>query len=123
MDVVAKQLVFIGSARKDIQAFPEDVRWVMGVALREAQLGRKSDRAKPLKGFCGASVLEILDDYDRDAYRTVYTLEFPKVVYVLHAFQKKSKSGIATPKSDINLIKSRLKAAKADYEDKGKSLR
>lgn len=123
MDIITKQLVFIGSARKDLQAFPEDVRWVMGVALREAQLGRKSDRAKPLKGFGGASVLEILDDYDKDTYRTVYTLEFPKVIYVLHAFQKKSKSGIVTPKSDIDLIKSRLRAAKADYEDRGKSLR
>ena len=74
------------------------------------------DHAKPLKGFKGARVLEIVDDYDGDTYRSIYTVQFVSVVYVLHAFQKKSKKGIATPQSDIKLIKQRLKQAKEHYD-------
>lgn len=118
----AKEVVFVGSSRDDLRAFPEDVRYAMGVALREAQFGGKSDFAKPLKGFSGAGVLEVLEDADGDAYRTVYTVKFSKVVYVLHAFQKKAKRGIATPKPDVAVIKARLRAAEADYKDRKKSL-
>ncbi len=76
----------------------------MGYALHLAQEGDKHPAAKPLKGFRGAGVLEIVEDYDTDSYRTVYTVKFADVVYVLHAFKKKSKKGIATPKADIGLI-------------------
>jgi len=76
-----------------------------------AQIGDKHPTAKPLKGFSGAGVLEIVDNYDGDTYRTVYTVKLAGVVYVLHAFQKKSKKGIATPKKDIDMIKKRLKLA------------
>ena len=85
-------------------------------ALWEAQLGRKAGWAKPLKGFGGASVLEVVDDFDGDTFRAVYTVRFARVIYVLHAFQKKSKSGMATPHHEIQLIEQRLKRAKEDYE-------
>lgn len=81
-----------------------------GYALFLAQQGDKSDSAKPLKGFGGAGVLELVENHEGDTYRAVYTVRFEDAVYVLHCFQKKSKSGIATPKQDIDLIKSRLKA-------------
>ena len=88
----------------------------MGYALYQAQLGLKSASARPLTGFGGASVLEIVDDFQTDTYRAVYTVRFADVVYVLHAFQKKSKKGIATPKADLDLIKRRLRAAEKDHE-------
>lgn len=122
-DAAAKQLVFIGSSRDDLRGFPVEVRHVMGVALRAAQLGGKGETAKPLKRFGGAGVLEVVDDYDGDTYRTVYTVKFPRVVYVLHAFQKKSKRGAETPKPDINLVKSRLSLAASDYQEREKNLR
>ena len=89
----------------------------MGVALRAAQLGRKHDSSKPLKGFKGAGVLEIVEDHDGDAYRAVYTVRFPGNVYVLHVFQKKSKRGIQTPKHVMAVVKTRLKAAARDHEE------
>ena len=73
--------------------------------------------AKPLKGFGGASVLEIVEDNDGDTYRAVYTVKFPLAVYVLHVFQKKSKKGMATPKRDLDLIDERLKRAESHYQD------
>jgi len=79
-------------------------------------MGRKAPYAKPLRGFGGAGVLEVVDDFDGDTYRAVYTVRFSGVVYVLHAFQKKSKHGIATPQSDLNLIEKRLNRAREDYE-------
>ena len=88
----------------------------IGGALWEAQCGRKAPYAKPLRGFGGAGVLEVIDNYEGDTYRAVYTLRFAAVVYVLHAFQKKSKRGIATPKHELDLIAQRLKRAKEDYE-------
>jgi len=118
----SRQVVFIGSSRDDLRGFPEDVRYVVGVAIREAQRGGKGDAAKPLKGFGGAGVLEVVDDYDGDTYRTVYTVRFPRVIYVLHAYQKKSKRGAQTPKPDIELIKSRMKLATTDYEERKKHL-
>ena len=103
-------------------AFPEDVKDVMGFALHQAQMGEKHIDAKPLKGFGGASTLEVVDDYDGDAYRAVYTVKFEGFVYVLHCFQKKSKKGIATPKEDVDLIKARLKDAR-DLHQKRKGKR
>lgn len=88
----------------------------MGYALYQAQAGRKAHSAKPLAGFGGAGVLEIVEDHQTDTYRAVYTVKFSDLVYVLHAFQKKSKKGIATPKPDIDLIRRRLKIAEEDYK-------
>ncbi len=111
-----KLVRWIGSSRDDLRAFPEGVRMRVGGALWEAQLGRKAGWAKPLKGFGGAGVLEVVDDFDGDTFRAVYTVRFAGVVYVLHAFQKKSKSGVATPRYEIELIEQRLKRAKEDYD-------
>ena len=88
----------------------------MGYALYQAQLGLKAPSAKALRGFGGASVLEIVEDHQTDTYRAVYTVKFAELVYVLHAFQKKSKKGIATPKPELDLIKKRLRAAEEDYK-------
>jgi phage-related protein len=87
----------------------------MGYALLLAENGDKHPDAKPLQGFGGAGVVEITDDYDGNTYRAVYTVKFESAVYVLHAFQKKSHKGIATPKSDLDLIKMRLKQAEEDH--------
>jgi phage-related protein len=111
----AKPVRWIGSSRDDLRAFPQDVRNRVGGALWEAQLGRKAIYAKALHGFGGASVLEVVDDFDGDTYRAVYTVRFAGVVYVLHVFQKKSKRGVATPKRDLDLVHERLKRAKEDY--------
>ncbi len=107
---------WIGSSLKDLKTFPRDVQRQFGGALWEAQIGRKAPFAKPLKGFGGAGVLEIVSGFDGNAYRAVYTVRFADVVYVLHAFQKKSKRGIATPRAEIDRIEQRLKRAKEDYE-------
>jgi phage-related protein len=115
-----KDLLWIGSSLKDLRAFPNDVKDVMGFALYQAQTGEKHTDAKPLKGHKGGGVLEIVDDYDGDTYRAVYTVKFAGVVYALHAFQKKSKSGISTPKADLDLVASRLKLAQADYAERQK---
>jgi len=110
-----KRLDFVGSSREDLRKFPEKVRQDIGYALFEVQRGSKPTSAKPLKGFGGAGVLEIIENLSGDTYRAVYTVKFEKVVYVLHCFQKKSKHGIKTPKQDLDLIKRRLKAAEEDY--------
>jgi phage-related protein len=88
----------------------------MGCALWQAQLGRKHSDSKPLKGFGGAGVLEIVEDFDGNAFRVVYTVRFAEAVYVLHAFQKKAKRGSKTPRHEIKLIRMRLKAAQELYE-------
>jgi phage-related protein len=113
-----KPVVWIGSSLKDLKAFPDEVKDEVGFALFEAQCGRQPSSAKPLKGFHGASVLEIKDDFQTDTYRLVYTVKFEGVIYVLHAFQKKSKRGIATSQADIDLIKERLKVAKKHHEQR-----
>ncbi len=87
----------------------------MGQAIDDAQWGGEHPAAKALKGFGGRSVIEIVDDFEGNAYRAVYTVRFSDVVYVLHAFQKKSKSGVATPRRDIELIKERLRRAEEHY--------
>lgn len=89
----------------------------MGFALRRAQTGGKHIDAKPLKGFGGAGVLEIVENDDGNTYRAVYTVKFAGVVYVLHAFQKKSTKGIATPQREIDLVKERLRRAEEHYRD------
>jgi phage-related protein len=96
--------------------FPAKCRDVMGYALHLAQQGKIAVYVKPLKGFRGATVLEIVDDFDGNTWRAIYTVQFKDAIYVLHAFKKKSKSGIATPKTHIKLIEQRLKQAKEHYE-------
>jgi len=113
---ILKPVRWVGSAHADWKSFPAEVQDSMGHALYLAQLGKKAANVKPLKGFKGASVLEIIDDFDTDTWRAVYTVAFKTAIYVLHAFRKKSKTGIATPKSDIRLIEQRLKQARAHYE-------
>lgn len=112
-----KPIEWIGSCLKDLREFPEDVKDAIGVALDVAQQGDKHDAAKPLQGFGGAGVLEVIDDFDGDTYRAVYTVKFKGVVYALHAFQKKSKKGISTPKDEIDLVKKRLKSAEEHYKE------
>lgn len=112
-----KPIVWLGNAKDNLKEFPRDVQRQMGTGLYMAQIGTKYPKAKPLKGFSGAGILEIKDDYDGDTYRTVYTVIFKDAIYVLHAFQKKSKQGIATPKQEIDLIKKRLQDAKQHYSD------
>lgn len=108
-----KPVEWIGSSLKDLRAFPEDVREAIGFALYLAQIGDKHVAAKPLKGFTGAGVLEVVEDFDGDTFRAVYTVRFASAVYVLHVFQKKSKSGVKTPKAEIDLVRQRLKVAEA----------
>ena len=88
----------------------------MGFALYEAQSGGKNRKAKPLKGYKGSGVLEVVERFDGNAYRTVYTVRFQDCIFVLHAFQKKSKRGIATPKVELNMIKRRLMMAEEKYQ-------
>ncbi|QDV39137.1 type II toxin-antitoxin system RelE/ParE family toxin [Tautonia plasticadhaerens] len=105
----------MGSSRDDLRQFPQEVRQPVGFALRQAQLGGKHRDAIILRGFGGAGVLEIAEDHDGDTYRAVYTVKFAGAVYVLHAFQKKSKKGIKTPAADLEVIRRRLRAAEQDH--------
>src|SRR5580698_699123 len=114
--VQPKPVRWVGSSKEDLSGFPEDVRRRVGGALWEAQISRKASYAKPLKGFGDAGVLEIVDDFDTDTFRAVYTVRFARAVYVLHAFQKKSTRGVATPKAELERIAQRLKRAREDYE-------
>ena len=111
-----KPLKWMGSSKRDLDAMPEEVKDVFGHAIDLAQAGGKHQDAKAMGGFGSAGVLEVVEDHRSDTYRAVYTIKFSGWVYVLHCFQKKSKSGIKTPKEDIALITARLKAAKRDYE-------
>lgn len=108
-----KKLIWVGNSRKNLLSFPEDVKDFIGYALHHAQQGTKHPATKPFKGFKGAGVLEIVDDHDGDTYRAVYTVRFKEKIYVLHAFQKKSKTGIKTPQRDIDLITARYKQIEA----------
>lgn len=92
----------------------------MGFALYQAEIGLKAASVKPLAGFGGAGVLEIVEDFKTDAYRAVYTVKFGRSIYVLHAFQKKSKRGAATPKADLDVIKIRLKMAEEHYRNENR---
>ena len=106
-----KPLVWLGSSKKDLMALTMDVRKFFGHALDFAQRGEQHVAAKVLKGFGGAGVLEIVEEGRGGTYRAVYTIKFDVAVFVLHVFQKKSKSGIATPKPDMGIIRERLKVA------------
>ena len=113
-----KPIIWMGSSREDLKAFPAQVRRDIGYALYTAQQGETDPAAKPLKGFGGSSVMEIVDRHDTDTYRAVYTAQFAGRIYVLHAFQKKSKKGVATPQKEIELIKKRLTAARTHYRER-----
>jgi phage-related protein len=108
---VARRLIWVESSQKDFSTFPLEVQRYMGRALRYAQEGEKAAKAKPLQGFSGASVLEIVESDASGTYRCVYTVQFQTGIYVLHAFQKKSRKGIATPKEHTDMVKRRLKRA------------
>jgi phage-related protein len=114
----ARKIVWVRSSRSDLKAFPKNVRTKIGYALWVAQEGRKHSDVKPLRGFGGAGVVEIMTDYDGDTYRAVYTVRFSEAIYVIHVFQKKSKSGISTPRFEIELIRARLKYAELLHEAK-----
>jgi phage-related protein len=112
-----KPTIWVGSSLTDLKEFPPEVQNNLGYALYFAQTNLKHPKAKPLKGFKGASVLEIVEDYDGDTYHAVYTVKLAGIVYVLHVFHKKSKHGIATPKQDMELIENRLQLAIAHYRE------
>ena len=115
-----KELEWIGSSLKDLRGFPESVKKEMGHALYVAQSGGKHKSAKPLKGFGGTKVLEVVHNDGSGTYRTMYTAQFDEVVYVLHAFQKKSKTGIKTPNQEIDLVEQRLKWAQEKHKERFK---
>lgn len=112
-DQPLKPLYWVASSKKDLQALPADVIDVFGFALHLAQTGKQHSHAKVLKGFGGAGVLEVVENHMGDTYRAVYTVRYAHAVYVLHCFQKKSKTGIATPKPDMDKIRERLQAVEA----------
>ena len=118
MSEAERPVVWVGSSRRELREFPREVRRDIGQALYAAQQGMTDPAAKPLKGFGGARVMEIVERYRTDAYRAVYTAYFDNAVYVLHVFQKKSKSGIATPKHEIALIRRRLAEAERHYRER-----
>ncbi len=113
MEPASKRLYWVGSSKKDLMGLPIVVRKFFGHALNFAQQGEQHDAAKTLRGFGGAGVLEVVEDDAAGTYRAVYTVKFREAVFVLHCFQKKSKSGIATPKRDLEIIDARLKVAEA----------
>ena len=112
-----KPLFWIGSSKRDLLTFPDNVKDVFGYALHLAQHGEKHIDAKPLKGFGGAKTLEVVENHQGDTYRAVYTVKFKGNVYVLHCFQKKSKKGIATPTPDMDMIRARIKDAELLHQE------
>jgi phage-related protein len=110
MPILIKSLRWVASAKRDLAAMPADVQDTFGYALHLAQVGSKHGQCKPLRGFGGAGVLEVVENHQGVTYRAVYTVRYQAAVYVLHRFQKKSTQGIATPKPDMDLIHARLKA-------------
>ena len=109
-------LFWIGSALRDLRKFPREIRREMKFALYRAQVGRKHAHTKPLRGFGGAGVLEVVENFLGDTYRAVYTVKFADVVYAIHAFQKKASQGRKTSKRDVALIRERLRAAQEHYD-------
>jgi len=112
-----KPVFWLASSLKDLREFPKAVRQTFGQALFDAQTGGKHPDAKPLRGFHGAGVLEVVEDDVGSTYRAVYTVKFAGAVYVLHAFQKKSKRGAQTPAADINKVKARLNEAEKHHAE------
>lgn len=109
-----KPVEWVGSSYKDFVSFPDAVQGKMGYALYLAQTGRVHFSAKPLKGFGGGAVIELVEDDQHGTYRVVYAVKFERAIYVLHAFQKKSRKGIKTPRDEIELVRRRLKIAEQD---------
>jgi phage-related protein len=118
MVATMKPVIWIGSSREDLRAMPLQVRRDIGQALYTAQQGETDPSAKPLKGYGGSRVMEIVERYRTDAYRAVYTANFADAIYVLHVFQKKSKRGIATPKPDIEMIRRRYAEAERHHRER-----
>jgi phage-related protein len=106
-----KPVIWVGTSLRDFRAMPKAVRGRMGYALYVAQCGGKHRDAKPMRGFGGRGVVEVVADHRGDTFRSVYTVRFAQAVFVLHVFQKKSKTGIATPRFEIEMIKNRLHEA------------
>ena len=118
MESALKPVRWMGSSWRDLKAFPRPVQRDVGQALYAAQCGEEYPSVRALRGFGGRTVLEIIAPYERDAFRAVYTVRFGDAIYVLHAFQKKSKKGIATPQKEIELVKQRLAAAERNYRER-----
>jgi phage-related protein len=118
MDSDLKPIRWVGTSLRDLRSFPASVRIDIGHALFTAQEGKTDPAAKPLKGFGGASVFEIVASHHGNAWRAVYTVRFQDAIYVLHVFQKKSTKGIATPAREIELIRKRLAEAERDYRER-----
>jgi phage-related protein len=116
-DEEIKPVEWLGSSHKDLCDMPEPVRKDLGYALYLAQIGAKHVDARPLLGFGGAGVMEVVERYDTNAYRAVYTVRFEEAVYVLHVFNKKSTSGIGIPRPDMNVIRTRLTEARERHDD------
>lgn len=114
-----KPLLWVGSSKKDLLKFTEEIRSQVGYALYLAQTGEHYVHSKVLKGFAGAGVIEIIASNESGTFRVVYTVKMPKAVFVLHAFQKKSKQGIKTPQQEIELVQKRLKEACEIYKELG----
>jgi phage-related protein len=113
--VKPRPLYFVAGSLKDLQRLPAEVRQAFGYALHLAQLGGRHPAAKALTGFSGGSVVEIVEDDEGGTYRVMYTVKFKDAVFVLHAFQKKSKRGSATPLAEMKLVKARLKLAEVAH--------
>ena len=116
-----KPVEWVGSSYREFISFPAPIQQEMGYALYLAQTGRMHVSAKPLKGFGSAGVVELVEDDQHGTYRAVYTVKFESAVYVLHAFQKKSKKGIKTPRDEIETVQRRLKLAEEDHKARSKS--
>ncbi len=117
-DEEGRPVKWLGSTRKDVRSFPRPVRRDIGMALYAAQHDELDPAARPMKGFGGSSVVEIVSDFRGDTWRAVYTVRFAEAVYVLHAFQKKSKRGIATPRQDVDLTQRRLAEAERLHHER-----
>jgi phage-related protein len=114
-ELSTRPLLWVASSKRDLMEMPDEPRREFGHGLHVAQLGKLPKSGKPLTGFGGISVMELVEDHESSTYRAVYTVRYPEVVAVLHVFQKKSKQGKKTDKKDIDLIKSRLKIAEEMY--------
>ena len=116
--VLSREVVWIGSSLDDLKSFPDSVKQTMGFALFQAQCGGKHLQTKVLKGFKGGGVLEVVEDFDGDAYRMMYTVRFSDAVYVLHSFKKKSKRGVKTPQHEMDIVEARLRIAAELHESR-----
>jgi phage-related protein len=118
MILIERPIIWVGSSRRDLRTFPREVRRDLGQSLYAAQQGETDPSAKPLKGFGGGSLIEIVAQHRGGTWRAVYTVRFVEAIYVLHTFQKKSKKGIATPNKDMNLVRQRLSAAERLHRER-----